>query len=227
MGQGITGKQIAGALTVVVLVLVVVVAVVAGRGEPTAAPPAGLPRVEPGPEDTAPSPERTWAVDDDVSVPDMEKPSLEPGRLEIPSIGVAAELVSTRVENGEFIVPDPQRVGIHRSGTSDELDARLAPGQGTLLASGHVTWNGELGALYELHRVEPGALIHTSDAHGQVQTWVAVELRVVPHDQLPADLLDAGGERRLVVVTCAGEVIHDDAGRRVYADNLVVTAVPG
>lgn len=207
----------------VVVVLLVVFAVVGRSADP--GPAAHLPPVRPGPRAAAPEPAAQWAVPEPPPVA-ASPPVLEPGMIEIPSIGVAARLESSRVVHGEFAVPGPSRVGVHRSGTADELDARLAPGEGTLLAAGHVTWNDELGALYELHRIEPGALIHTSDLRGRTETWQATELRLVPYDALPTDLLDATGPRRLVLVTCAGEVVTDAAGERTFSDNLVVTAAP-
>lgn len=212
------------ALLGVIAVIALIVVSTAERGTPSHEL-AGLPEPADGPVGPAPEPEREWQVPEPGPVEDPGL-VLEPGTIEVPSLGIAADLESTRVEKGEFLVPAPAFVGVHRSGTADDLDARLGPGPGTILASGHVTWNGELGSLYELHRIEPGALIHTSDASGRTETWQAVELRSVPFDGIPADVMDAAGPRRLVLVTCAGEVTEDESGVRRFAENLIVTALP-
>ncbi|GAA1703800.1 class F sortase [Propioniferax innocua] len=212
------------ALLGVIVVIAFVVASTGERGAPSQEL-AGLPEPSAGPVGPAPEPEREWSIAEPGPVEDPGV-VLEPGTIEVPSLGIVADLESTRVEKGEFLVPPPAFVGVHRSGTADDLDARLGPGPGTILASGHVTWNGELGSLYELHRIEPGTLIHTSDTSGRTETWQAVELRLVPFDEIPADVMDAAGTRRLVLVTCAGEVTEDESGVRRFAENLIVTALP-
>lgn len=222
-------RQLVLPACVVVVLVVVVTAVLLRPREPAVGPT--LPPPVDGPSMPGPMPVAEWAVEPDAreaDVPDHgsgQTPALEPGRLEIPSIGVATALATAPIVGGVFQVPPIDRIGIHRTGRGDDLDAVLADGPGTVLAAGHVTWNGDLGPLYELHRLAPGAVIHTSDDSGRVRTWRAIELRLVSHDALPDDLLAPTGEPRLMLVTCAGNVIEVD-GRREYAQNLVVSAVP-
>lgn len=238
------------ALTALALVAVVLVAVGALRDDPDqpagrilgdASPTASEPDRSPmpgsseagageggagtGPVEPAPQPAHQWTVTGDLPPVPGEPEPIPPGHLGIASLGILAPLDSARIELGEFAVPPPSRVGVHRSGTADDLDARLNAGPGVILAAGHVTFNQQLGVFHELHRLEPGAEITLSNSAGDISRWRATELRTVAHDALPADLLAAEGPARLVLVTCAGEVV-DDAGRRAYADNLVVTAVP-
>lgn len=140
--------------------------------------------------------------------------------MEIPSIGVSAPLAAAEVTGGEYAVPrDPGVVGVHRLKVAG-LSARLGPHPGTLLLAGHVTAGRVRGALWPVHTLEPGAELVVGG-----RRFRAVSLEVHRADALPTDLVRDDGPERLVLVTCTGPII-DDAGRRSYRDNLVVTAVP-
>lgn len=144
--------------------------------------------------------------------------------LSIPSVGVRAPIVGADITAGEYAVPsDPAVVGAHRANERD-LGRALAPTPGVLLVAGHVTLGATRGALWPLHRLEPGAELLTTGPGG-VRRWRAVALEIHRADALPADLLRPSGPEQLVLVTCTGPVV-DDHGRRSYRDNLLVTAVP-
>ncbi|WP_460743363.1 class F sortase [Mariniluteicoccus endophyticus] len=147
-----------------------------------------------------------------------------PPTLHVPSLGIAARLTASEVVEGEYAVPrDPTLVGVHRSGVRG-VEARLRPGPGVLLMSGHVAVGDTRGALWSLHALAPGDPLVVTGPTG-TRRWHAEKLEVVRADQLPQDLLRGSGPERLVLVTCSGPVVLTD-GRRAYRDNLVVTAVP-
>ena len=151
----------------------------------------------------APAPERTYA----------------PHRLVIDSLDISAPIVPEPLDGeGGLVVPgDVRTVGRWAAGP----DIRAAAG--TTVLAGHVDRNGDLGALYPLHRIEPGALVVVSDAAGRGTRWRIVALQTMPKERPPR--FAATGERRLVLVTCAGAVVQTPRGRS-YADNLIATAVP-
>ena len=52
--------------------------------------------------------------------------------------------------------------------------------------------------------------------------WSAVQAAEMPKDELPTDIFNASGERRLVVVTCGGPVMANGH----YRDNVIVSFAP-
>ncbi len=145
--------------------------------------------------------------------------ALPPNRLVIESLGVDAPVVAKPLSaSGDLVVPgDVGVVGLWSGGPG--LTARA----GTTVLAGHVDRNGDLGALYPLHRIAPGARVAVSDSSGRTTQWRVVSLTVVPKERLPR--LGAGGPRRLAIVTCGGAVVDTPSGRG-YADNVIATAVP-
>lgn len=146
-------------------------------------------------------------------------PTYPPNHLVIESLGISAPIVPEPLDSaGGLVVPgDVSRIGQWAAGP--DLPARA----GTTVLAGHVDRDGDLGALYPLHRVEAGALVVVSDAAGRGTRWRVASLETVPKERLPR--FDATGERRLAIVTCAGAVVDTPTGRS-YAHNLIATAVP-
>ncbi|MCT3001549.1 class F sortase [Propionibacterium freudenreichii] len=141
-----------------------------------------------------------------------------PNRLVIPALSIDAALAPTAMDDkGVLTGPaDPSRVGWDRASAS-----LSATSQGTSLLAGHVNMSNQQGALWDLSDVTPGAQVTTWDADNKATNWVAVGLQVTDKDQLPQGLDDTSGERRLVIVTCGGEVHGGD-----YDKNVIVTARP-
>lgn len=143
-----------------------------------------------------------------------------PDRLAIPSLGVDAPLVPESADaHGELVIPgDPGTVGRWRDGPG--LDAAA----GTTLLAGHVSVAGiGDGALRELHRVQPGALVVTTDASGVARWWRVEALLVRSKESLPA--FPSDGRRRLAIVTCGGPLLRTAQGN-TYRDNIIVYASP-
>lgn len=174
----------------------------------------------------APLPVRPFSVELPASgpttgpdAPERPERALPPSTLSIPSIGVRAPIVVEDVNGaGELIVPgDPDAVGL--AGPLAPLSGDL----GTTLVAGHVSFDGEPGALHSLVDAAPGAVVRTSDREGAVRVWRVTGLEAVRKDRLPE--FSAGGPRRLVIVTCGGTLTrrHDDWS---FDQNVIVTAVP-
>ena len=147
-------------------------------------------------------------------------PSYGPDRLGIPSLGVDAPVVPEPVtEGGELVVPgNPRTIGRWGAGPD------LASVSGTIVLAGHVNVaEVGLGALAELHRLAPGALVVTTDARGRPTSWRVDALLVRAKDDLPAFPTD--GPRRLAIVTCGGPLLRTPAGN-TYRDNVIAFATP-
>jgi hypothetical protein len=82
-----------------------------------------------------------------------------------------------------------------------------------------------LGALHDLHRVAPGALVITTDESGVAVTWRVDSLESRRKDDLPD--FPRAGPRRLALVTCGGPAQRDQRGRAEFRDNVIAMAVPG
>ena len=106
----------------------------------------------------------------------------------------------------------------------NEVLSRTILTVGTTLLAGHVNVAGEgLGALSELHRVEPGALVVTTDAGGAARYWRVEALLVRAKNDLPPFPQD--GPRQLAIVTCGGPLEHAPGGN-TYRDNVIALAAP-
>ena len=80
------------------------------------------------------------------------------------------------------------------------------------------------GALARLSEVRVGDVVSVAGAAGgRVSRWVVDGVTVSGKGELPA--FPVVGPRRLVVVTCGGELVRVDGGGS-YADNVVVWASP-
>ena len=99
---------------------------------------------------------------------------------------------------------------------------------GTTLVAGHVNYVGQGdGALFNLYRVQPGAVVYATDAWGRTTLWRVVSAESVLKQDLPASVFAGNqGPRRLVIVTCGGDIRYVPGSGWTYDDNVVVTAVP-
>lgn len=152
-------------------------------------------------------------------------PVLLPAAVTIPDLGIEAPLRPETVTGGELVIPgDPRVLGywhgaLGRGGAVDEE----VPERGTLVLAGHVDVNGDLGALHQLSRVEPGMVVTLRDADGRDEDWLVDALEVRHKEDLPE--FPADGPRRLAIVTCGGPVVSG-AGGRSYRDNVIAWATP-
>jgi hypothetical protein len=133
-------------------------------------------------------------------------------------LNLYVHVLPTWVEAAELVVPAER----------DEV-GRFGGDRGTTLLVGHVTNDGP-GVFVDLARLRARDLVYVTSADGRRTSWRVVSRRTVPKDALPDSLWSHEGPRRLVLVTCGGEVVealnHDGTLSREYLDNLLVTAVP-
>ncbi len=157
-----------------------------------------------------------------VSDPVRTTPNLAPPvRLELPSLGLSAEVVPVAVDgDGDLDVPaNPDVLGWWSSG------ARPGQGQGSILIDGHIDSATEgLGIFVHLRELEPGDPVLTQSASGDVHQYRVTGRRQYAKALLPVDaVFSQDVQERLVLITCGG---HFDADAGGYADNVVIFAEP-
>ena len=145
-----------------------------------------------------------------------------PNHLYIPSIYVSAPVVPQGVtSSNEMSLPaDLRQVGLL------DTTSPLGADEGSTLVAGHVTQQGNHGALYFLGRLRPGASVTTVDAAGEHTTWAVTSVRNYRKTSLPAEIFADSGTRMLTLVTCGGPIIRTSDGRWTHTDNIVVIARP-
>lgn len=142
--------------------------------------------------------------------------------LYIPSIYVSAPVVPQGVTstNQMSLPSDLREVGLL------DTTSPLGADEGSTLIAGHVTQQGNHGALYFLGRLRPGASVTTVDGDGEHTEWVITSVRNYRKTALPAEIFATTGPRTLTLVTCGGPIIRTSDGRWTHTDNIVVTAQP-
>jgi hypothetical protein len=144
-----------------------------------------------------------------------------PVRVRVPTLGIDAPLAPSAVDvaNGVLGVPDDiRRPGWWRDGA--------VPGDrtGAILVAGHVdSASRGAGAFYGLQAARRGTRVELRLRSGRAKEYRVVSVRLMPKENLPADIYSRRGRPRLVLVTCGGPF---DEATRHYRDNVVVTAVP-
>lgn len=141
-----------------------------------------------------------------------------PVRVEIPSIGVDANVVTVGlVGNGKLDVPaHPADVGWYELGAF--------PGQnGNAVLDGHLDIGKTPGVFYHLRDVNVGDVIRVTDHLGTVRGFRVREAHVYPVNAAPMEKIfgEADG-KHLNIITCAGvwrkDMNHYDKRLVVFAD---------
>jgi hypothetical protein len=151
---------------------------------------------------------------------DLPRSPAPPRRVLVPSLGIAARVVSVGVtpRSGELALPpDPSTVAWYRFGA--------APGEaGSAVLAAHVDLAGRRGVFFSLGRLRVGARVTVDDAAGHAHRFIVVARRSYLKRRLPLALIFASrGRPFLTLVTCGGVF---DAATRHYESNIVVFAVP-
>jgi hypothetical protein len=157
-----------------------------------------------------------------------------PSHVRIPRLCVDAAVVPTAAAGAELQIPrDVHTVGIWTGGQPLSAPDGSVGKTGTTLIAGHVDNSDQgNGALHDLYLTKPGEAVYVTDAKGHTSRWRAIAMQVVIKSKLPSGLfVGPHGPRRLVLVTCGGKLLHVSNGHGAtfgtYADNVIVTLVPG
>ncbi|MFI1656185.1 class F sortase [Streptomyces sp. NPDC020472] len=148
-------------------------------------------------------------------------PPLEPRRVEIPSLGIAAPVVARGLDDTGAIDPPPfempHTVGWYGSGTR--------PGAaGAALLVGHVDTETRPAVFYGLSAVRPGAKVRVTRTDGSVAEFTVDDVQVLPREDFdPTGAYGVHEPHRaeLRLITCGGTF---DRATGTYTANVVVSA---
>ena len=162
----------------------------------------------------APEVDRTRAVTSSAAR------SAPPASLQLPGPDRPAPVTLASVSpNGSLSVPeDVSSLGWWVG------SAPMGGRRGTTLVAGHVDAAEQgVGVFARLRELERGDELVVLDGLGRSHEFVVTAIVETGKAQLPPELFDARGRRRLALVTCAGEFSEQT---RSYSDNLIVWADP-
>ena len=159
-------------------------------------------------------------------VPSDATPSAGPGyvpnivgRIQVPSIGVDAPLVTVgQTKDGSMDVPK-------RSGDVGWYDKGPFPGdaKGDAVVAGHLDWYDTAQAVFfNLKKVKMGDVIITTDKNGKQHTFKVSNITSYPAKARPPQLFITFGLPRLSLITCGGKF---DPKTQNYPNRLVVDSV--
>jgi len=148
-------------------------------------------------------------------------PGSFPSQVDIPSLCLYVPMVDTHMDGASLLIPgDVRDVGL------DTDSAPLSSPVGTTIIAGHIddARQGD-GSFYFLSTARAGASVTVVAADGSKTEWKVTAVTSVPKADLPRDIFDVTGARRLVLVTCGGALLGVP-GNYSYADNTLVYATP-
>lgn len=170
---------------------------------------------------------RAWD-DPDYAEPvsSMSVTDMAPMSVFVPEAGIYSmtrasdQFVPSRYSNFySLAIPDNP----HRSVWYSKGAAMVGGDEGTTLIASHISHGRtSRGAFWNLHSLTPGAVVWTKDANGDTQEWKVTRVWYAYHTQFPEDYFSATGTRRLVLVTCGGEL----NSQGYYRENVFVVAEP-
>jgi hypothetical protein len=184
------------------------------RGVVAADAPAAVAAAGPGP--TVPATLPTAPPARTVAAAPPLAPS-DPVRLELPSLGVSADVMALGLEpDGSLQVPP----GAYPAGwyTGGPTPGALGPA----VVAAHVNWDGQDGVFARLAQLRGGDEVRITRADGHVVTFAVDRVDQYPKDRFPTDAvygnIDHAGLR---LITCGGVL---DTSAHSYLDNVVAYA---
>lgn len=145
-------------------------------------------------------------------------PITNPVRVEVPAIGVDAELIEVGLQpDGAMEVPDFGVAGWYGNGP--------APGAaGPAVIVAHVDSRQGPDVFHRLRELEPGDEIRVHGADGETLAWTMDSAELVDKNLLPTERIWTDTEQPVLrLITCGGEF---DSAARSYRSNVIVYASP-
>ncbi|MEL4320492.1 class F sortase [Leifsonia sp. YIM 134122] len=185
-------------------------------------PPATTIAPAPAPAPSSPKPTASVVVPLSGADLDQQYPvAVAPVRIQIPTIGVdmSVQPEGTADTGAMALPPNPADAAWYRYGSWPGHD------RGATVIAAHVdSLDYDIGPLARLPEATAGTEVIVTVEDGSERRYEVQTEGMVrkPEVDWPT-IFDRGGPPRLVIVTCGGEFDYD---RRVYLDNVVVTATP-
>lgn len=148
----------------------------------------------------------------------MSPDVMENNTLYIPALGAYGP-IDTSGDNGKVVdgvlgLPGPEKVTRWQKGSNVGKDS------GTMLITGHISYNGVRGVLHDLALATPGNIAYVKANNGSVEAYQLTSMKNYDKQSLPGELWNPAGPKRLAVVTCGGELIRSGNSLH-YEDNIV------
>lgn len=144
-----------------------------------------------------------------------ERTGIVPASLEIPSIGLKANVESVGLkENGEMAVTESfDTTGWYEKGYN--------PGEpGNAVIGGHVDSRNGPAVFYELNKLSVGDEVTVTSKTGDTRTFVVTDKKEYPWDDAPLKSIFGYTHRSsLNLITCTGDFDH---ASRNYSKRLVI-----
>lgn len=151
--------------------------------------------------------------------------SLGANEIFIPNVNIFSEIdnsgkLGTFDETGLFVLPETAFTSTQwvdgASATSDS---------GVTLIAAHRGYGGYRGVFNDLVNVSEGDVACVTDSEGKMQKYQIEKTEVYLKDDLPqsifVDALD--GDKKLVLITCGGDLNRTSTGSYSYDKNVIVT----
>jgi LPXTG-site transpeptidase (sortase) family protein len=140
-------------------------------------------------------------------------------RVKVPGVHLDAKVTATGFKRSELAPP----ANVHAGGYWG-AGAGFNQLTGTTVVFGHVSDKHDRpGAFGKLNRAKRGQKVITVSG-GHRRVWTITHITTVKRSKLPRSIFTQTLNRRLVLVTCTGEIRH---GKRFhYTHNRIITAVP-
>ncbi|WUH93384.1 class F sortase [Streptomyces sp. NBC_00433] len=176
----------------------------------------GAPAAPPGPRGLA----AAAAADRPAQVyaPHVPLRDAVPLRIDIPSVGIHADLVARGLKDGAVDPPPystPDVAGWYRDGPP--------PGaSGAALIVGHVDTETRAAVFYGLSTIQRGALVEIPRSDGTVAEFSVEAVEVIEKSHFDATrVYGSAGRPELRLITCGGQF---DKAEQAYSANVVVFA---
>lgn len=144
-----------------------------------------------------------------------ERTGIIPSSLEIPAIGLKADIESVGLkENGEMAVTES-------FDTTGWFDKGYKPGEpGNAVIGGHVDSRNGPAVFYELSKLAKGDEVKVTSKSGDTRTFVVTDKKEYPWDEAPLKTIFGYTHRSsLNLITCTGDF---DRSARNYSKRLVI-----
>ncbi|MEL3973567.1 class F sortase [Rossellomorea oryzaecorticis] len=144
-----------------------------------------------------------------------ERTGIVPSSLEIPAIGLKANIESVGLkENGEMAVTES-------FDTTGWYEQGYHPGEpGNAVIGGHVDSRNGPAVFYELNKLSVGDEVKVTSKTGETRTFVVTDKKEYPWDEAPLKSIFGYTHRSsLNLITCTGDF---DRSSRNYSKRLVI-----
>lgn len=151
--------------------------------------------------------------------------NLSPNTVYVPNIQLYSTITNkgnlgTFDNEGYFNLPDR-----FDAATKWVDGAEITDEEGMTLLAAHRTYSGRYGVFNNLVNLKEGSIACVSDNEGNIQKYVVESLKSYDKNELPQEIFEDAtiGDKRLTMITCAGELVRKSGGGYSFDSNVIAT----